>query len=370
LNRLRSLLASLALVTTSLVVCLLVIEGGLRLFWTGYYLKNPGGYARPSATLGWENKPSVTVDYGEPEFSTLVRHNAFGFRSPEIPLEKPDGVCRVLVLGDSFTYGVGVENEETFVARIEELDPRLQVINAGVNGYGTAQELLTLTEKGLEFEPDLVIVAFFWNDVANSYKRQVARFRLEDGALIYPEPAPVDVSAGPRKIRRRYLRHSYAYRFLSDGLKTIRRNMKVALGIPIEDGDLLRPEEEEPAWELEYALLREIDRVSAENGAKTLLLLVPEQVQVQRDARVSGLRAEDYEVQDRLVAFGREAGIPVLDPRPTLVAAYEKDGVPLYYRWDRHFRANGHRLVAAAILDEIRRLDLIPCSPGSPRSSE
>jgi lysophospholipase L1-like esterase len=361
LNRLRSLLASLALITASLLVCLLVIEGGLRLFWSGYYFKNPGGYARPSATLGWENKPSATVDYGEPEFSTVVRHNSLGFRSPEIPPEKPEGVCRIVVLGDSFAYGVGVENEETFSARIEELDPRLQVINTGVNGYGTAQQLLTLAEKGLRFEPDLVIVAFFWNDVANSYKREVVRFRLEDDTLVYPEPAPVAVSSGPRKIRRPWLRYSYAYRFLSDRIKTIRLNLKVALGIPIEDGDVLRPEERDAAWELEYALLREIDRVSRKNGAKTLLLVIPEQVQVQRDARVSGLRPEDYEVQDRLVAFGKDAGIPVLDPRPALVAAYEKDSVPVYYRWDRHFRANGHQIVAAAILEEIRRLGLVPC---------
>jgi lysophospholipase L1-like esterase len=345
----RTALLNVGLTLASIALSLAALEGGLRLFWSGYYLKEYKAYARPSPMRGWENRPSVAVDYGEPEFRTTVRHNSWGFRGPEIALEKPSGRCRVLVLGDSFAYGVGVENDETFSAVLEQMEPRLQVLNAGVNGYGTAQELLFLVEKGTDFSPDLVIVSFFWNDVANSYKRPFA------------QEAPQRFASTKH---RAYLRHSYAYRFLSDRLKLLRYEAKVAFGVPVEESELLRQEEVEPAWNLEFALLGEIDRVARLHGARTLVAVIPEQVQVQPDQQVMGLRPEDYAVQNRLVRFGHASEVPILDLLPALQETYQRDSVALYYSRDRHLRANGHRIVARRILQEIRRLKLVPCLRG------
>ncbi len=368
----KTALINLGVLLASILVCLVALEVGLRLFWSGYYVKEPKGYVQWSPMRGWENRPSVRTDYGEPEFRTTVIHNSWGFRGPEVTRANPEGRCRALVLGDSFTYGVGVENDETFSARMEQMEPRLQALNTGVNGYGTSQELMLLVEKGLDFSPDLVIVAFFWNDVANTYLRSFPVFSLENGTLRYPtaevEPAPR--GTWPRERHRRFLRHSYAYRFLSDRIKLLRYRTKILLGIPVEDSELLRPEEIEPAWELELALLREIARLARERGATTLVALIPEQVQVQPDVNVIGLRPEDYTVQDRLIDFGRRSRIPVLDLLPALREAYERDRVPLYYLRDRHLRANGHRIVAQRILEEIRRLELVPCLRAEVAQSE
>ena len=106
--------------------------------------------------------------------------------------------------------------------------------------------------------------------MANSYKRPLAAFRLEDGELRYPpSPAaePTASVASPSR-RRAYLRRSYAYRFLSDRLKLLRYHVRSALGIPVEDSELLRPEELGPAWELELALLSEIARVAKSRSAR------------------------------------------------------------------------------------------------------
>ncbi|MEE8556340.1 MAG: hypothetical protein V3T14_00465, partial [Myxococcota bacterium] len=148
---------------------------------------------------------------------------------------------------------------------------------------------------------------------------------------------------------------------LSDRIKLVRYEVKNAFGLPVEDGELLRPEEIEPAWALLDALLVEIARLAQGQGAKVLVAIIPEQLQVQSDVRVIGLEPSDYEIQERLTALGEIRGIPTLDLLPHLSEAYERDGDPLYYRQDRHLRANGHRLVAQRLLEEIRRLELVSC---------
>lgn len=354
-------IAKLLLLSGSLAITLVVFELGLRLFWGGYYLKAARAYAQPDALLGWANRPNIRMQYGEPEFVTTVEHNEWGFRGPAVAKQKPGDRYRILVLGDSFAYGVGVEGDETFSARLEQLDPRLEVINTGVNGYGTSQELLLLREKGLAFRPDLIIVSYFWNDVANSYTRPVAHFELREDELRYPTPAVSSPQTNRVPSRRRpWLRHSYLYRFASDRTKTLRFHAKLALRIPIEDGELLRPEQQDAAWQLEFALLREIDRLAREADAAMLLVVIPEQVQVQPDVRVTGLVATDYEIQERLERLCDTAGIPMLDLLPALRASYARDGEPLYYHRDRHLRANGHALSASLIYEKIRSLGFIP----------
>lgn len=339
------------------------LEVGLRVLWDGFYLKEPKSYAAPDAVRGWKNRPNAKVDYGEPEFSIVVEHNSLGYRSPEISREKPPGRFRILALGDSMTYGIGVENDETFCAVLGQLDPRLEVINAGANGYGTSQELLVLREEGLGLRPDLVLVAFFWNDLGDSYTREFPAFSFEDGELVYPKPLSdaklARAEALPRKRPVQYaLRHSYAYRFLSDRIKIVRYAAKDALGVAVEEADV--PEEERrAAWDLEFALLREIDRLGRGIGAETLIVIIPDQVQVESDVRVVGLLAEEYEIQAKLLDFAKRSGIPALDLLQTLRSAYELEGVPLYYRYDRHMKAHAHAITARAIYAEIERLGLL-----------
>jgi hypothetical protein len=158
------------------------------------------------------------------------------------------------------------------------------------------------------------------------------------------------------------LRHSYAYRFLSDGAKTLRFAVKDLLGVPLDDVSLT-DDKREPAWELQLALLAEIDRLARAKGIPTLLLIIPDQLQVQTDARVLGIQPADYEVQERLLEFSRRTGMPALDLRAPLRAAYERDRVALYYPRDRHLNAIGHAIVGQALLEEIERLGLRPAAP-------
>jgi lysophospholipase L1-like esterase len=298
--------------------------------------------------------------YGEAEFHVDVTHNALGFRGPEVSPAKPPGGIRVLMLGDSFTYGIGVADDESFSARLEALDPRLEVLNTGVNGYGTAQELLLLRDQGLALDPDVVIVNFFWNDVGNNFGRKFPLFELKAGELVWPEPMVVD-EVQPAPKRRQWLRHSYVYRFVSDRLKILSYRLKLLLNIPLETRDFVLNYEREAAWQLTGALIRAIRDEAASVGAHRR----------RRDPRSGAGRVrrerarvepEEYAVQERVRAICEPLRIPVIDLIPALREEFELAGQGLYYPKDRHLKARGHTAVARALQAELGRLGLLPAA--------
>jgi lysophospholipase L1-like esterase len=105
------------------------------------------------------------------EFRTRVVTNELGFREPRLPGPKPDGTTRIVALGDSFTHGYGVEEDEAFPRVLEELldehdeRRRYEVINLGVPGSCPLDYEANLRDVGLAYEPDLVVVSVMGNDV-------------------------------------------------------------------------------------------------------------------------------------------------------------------------------------------------------------
>lgn len=95
--------------------------------------------------------------------------NSVGLRNTD-ELNKDASVTRILAIGDSFTYGFYVHNEEAYPARLEEVleqttDRRYQVLNGGVPGYTLQDELAYLNEKGLALNPDIVVLGVYTNDI-------------------------------------------------------------------------------------------------------------------------------------------------------------------------------------------------------------
>ena len=90
--------------------------------------------------------------------------NSEGMRDRERSRAKPAGVRRIAVLGDSFTFGYGVEGDAVWTVVLERLLPGTEVLNFGVGGYSTQDEAAVLEHKVLDFAPDLVLVAYTLND--------------------------------------------------------------------------------------------------------------------------------------------------------------------------------------------------------------
>jgi len=117
---------------------------------------------------GWFHEPNSEDTFIKPGFAQHVRINFQGLRERPIPYEKPDGIFRVLVIGDSSVVSFEVPPESVFTRlaedRLRTNDYPVEFVNAGVRGYGTDQALLLLEEEGLKYEPDLVLYKWTNND--------------------------------------------------------------------------------------------------------------------------------------------------------------------------------------------------------------
>ena len=100
-----------------------------------------------------------------------VTTNSLGLRNKEISVKKPAGVIRILILGDSYTFGVYVDNNSTYPSVLERSlsgdGYKVQVINAGyADGFEADEQFVWLVNRGLEFEPDIIVYGFFvGNDI-------------------------------------------------------------------------------------------------------------------------------------------------------------------------------------------------------------
>ena len=183
-------------IALGVIAALILLEVTLRVLGVGArdvftvnveeYRAIPGIYAPDQTFTGREIQ----------ELPYPVRINSLGYRGDELPIDKPKGELRIFMTGDSFIYGDFVSNEETFPAQLESNLRRtcsnVRVINAGLRG-GSIIGQAALIERGLQMDPDLVILNFFENDIedmANPLWDGIARNRIAKSqfplSILYP----------------------------------------------------------------------------------------------------------------------------------------------------------------------------------------
>ena len=137
---------------------------------------------------GWSPRP----DYQSQD----IRINSQGIRADrDYALEKDPQRLRVLFVGDSFTWGEDVGNDDTFAARLEKFNPTVESLNLGVHGFGTDQQLIRLRRDGLPYQPDVVILGFYEGNlnrnVLSFRDYGKPRFELQDSELVLlNQPVP------------------------------------------------------------------------------------------------------------------------------------------------------------------------------------
>jgi lysophospholipase L1-like esterase len=139
--------------------------------------------------LGWAHQPGQESIFETQQFRTSVRINQAGLRDREHTYARSNDVKRILVIGDSFAWGYGVEESDRFSQRLEAA-LNVEVINAGVSGYSTDQELLWLRNEGIKYDFDLVILQMAGNDIGDNDQQLVhtiyykPQFVLQGGQLV------------------------------------------------------------------------------------------------------------------------------------------------------------------------------------------
>lgn len=349
--RARRLLLGLALAT-------IAGELGLRA-WDAVRGRRTGSLydevAFSTGAAGWHRfkmRPgtlTVPERYGDIEY----RFNRAGYRDRD-----HDASSRrrtIVLLGDSVTFGLGVEQEEIYAHRLqEELSRRFpgayEVANLAMWSYHTRDELAALEEDGLALAPGLVVLQFYMND-----------FALPPADW---KPAPLPLAARLRGLRNQLLYSSNLYRRLHQLaygaayalVHDLRRQRFPERLNRLEPESKRRyleafaDDDEVPA----LMALRAIAGRSAGHGARFALLLSPDEVQLY-DAQ--------YDVINRrMETFAAAHGLPFIDLLPVLRAAPDRhrlflDGV--------HLSSYGHELVAAHLASELAARGLLPPSPAA-----
>lgn len=183
-------LAPLVLLLASLAVAAGMLEIALRVLpidVTSFH--SIASFTVYDPVLGWRLAPTRTVVFRGAHFAVRVEHNAEGLRDEHYDYARRPGRRRVLVLGDSVAWCWGVEHEQCFTERVERALADTDVIDAGVPGWSTAQELLFYEREGRRYAPDVVVLVVSPNDPDDNVDHRGPRFHLDAGRLAY-DPAP------------------------------------------------------------------------------------------------------------------------------------------------------------------------------------
>jgi len=256
---------------------LVLIEAGLRCLPIGPRVYEPrryephGGVPFTQLTSGSISFPAYQPNttfwsvydpagderkYLEAGGKVKYRINSAGFRGSEIPIARSAGCLRVVCLGDSLTFGEGVHEEDAYPARLEKIlrarmpGRTVQVINAGVQAYGTREEVSLFLLRGLPFKPDVVTLGFFLNDVV-PFEETI---RQNEAAMKAP---PMSAAARVSRIREIFERRELARERQAQLERSIRR------GFQSED------------WEICKGLLRTMQDQSRASGFRFIVLILP-----------------------------------------------------------------------------------------------
>jgi len=353
----KNLLVSLAAV----VLFFAVFEATLRIF----YISSAAELYAPDAELERKLAPSHHALVRARDFEMVVQTNALGLRDAEVGEKRP-GVKRVLVLGDSYPFGYGVKQAEAFPARLEEsLQSRgktVEVINAGVFGWGPDQELIWLRREGVKLKPDVVVIAFYvGNDAIDSFTKKF--FVVEEGKLKRVKPLLSGEELNALEFRSFLRKNFLVYAFLSEQVRTILAARAASgEGVALNEFEMLRKDyspDIEAGMEVSQAVVAEMARVSREAGAEPLLVVIPTQMQYDGEKweavrRQFGLESNGFDLEkpdQALQGFARGQGLAVLDLLPALKEARQAGALNLPV--DGHWNAAGHEVAAEALASAL-----------------
>jgi lysophospholipase L1-like esterase len=355
LNRVNQILA----LAVSLLFVALVFEGGLRLF--GFTPRRTMNQF--DSELGWVKTPSTSLRRHTSEFDVTLRTNSRGLREDEsVGYEKPDGVTRILLDGDSFALGYTVERADTLsqliAERLRSEGRDVQVINGGTEGYSTDQEVLWLMKEGVKYSPDVVILQMFENDIYwNGQDRYLRYPKPKLRADLPPRIALKGVLPLPDPGPEPWLERHSALGNLLGGLVSAPQ-VPMLSGphpIPAEWGVRIRDDDAADGWPETRAALRAFRAVTEDMHAKPLVLVIPEKAQVDPNARraiadvIANPAYDPNRPYNGMVAAAKAAGLPVVDTLPAMVAASDGGAHQLYFGRDWHTNAVGNRVLAKEV---------------------
>jgi hypothetical protein len=319
-------------------------------------------HSRYDAELGWVHEPDRRHPdiYGPGRTLTI---NSQGFRATqEYTPHVPDGLSRVLCLGDSFTLGFGVDDSHTFVSRMDALCDGLQTVNMGQGGYGLDQDWLWYARDGGQLQADVVLLSFIEADLYRMQKEVFTGYpkphlSVIDGELV-KDNVPVPQIWGEYAFERQV-------RGFLDGLALSRIARPEPESIlefqPVEPD--MSEVEALVMFELAETIIAELNALCEQRGSKLVVAYIPTK-------KLLYLRKKTR-IQRWAGRFTRENEIPFVDLVPVF-ENMELSAMLELFLIDNHFDVAGNELVARGLLEGLREVlpEAVPCEPLPPLETE
>lgn len=372
-------------ILVSLLMAVGVFEGGLRLIGLGP-TKTLNEF---HPTLGWAKRTETTTTRSTSEFDVTFDVNALGLRDdPMDSPAKPAGTFRVVALGDSFTLGFTVEREDLFVDQLERYwnaqGRQVDVINTGTEGYSTDQEALWLLENGEAYEPDLVLLFpydndLYWNGQTEYFGKDKPRFDSE-GNLDHAGPFPAPEEGG---LSKKLAITTFTGKLFGGGPQG--HSYKPAAShreILKEFAPLILPPEGfvTDAVTRTRGALRALKKKCDELGARLVVAPIPSHSAIDADyadkfgpgalgiTDPSAWRADNP--VDTMIELCRLEDIDSLDCRAALKDAMGSTGESMYYQRDWHLNPAGNLAFSTFLAAELDRLGVFPATQAKKQEAD
>ena len=307
--------------------------------------------------LGWKLKPYYVGVEKNNEFEIEYKTNNFGFRDEDFLF---DDKQKIFFLGDSFTFGEGVERQEILSALLEEKFSRFDVMNLGVPGYGTDQELLLLQQLGPEFKPKIIVINYLVENIKRN-ENQFRRLSNPSTGLDYEKPkfAVVEdtlVLLNSPTTRPEFLEELLKGNNTSSFTDTLKKCYSCVFfyqrtknlfhweqKIDIYSVDY---EANSSSWLLTKKILEQMKTEADSLNAHFLIVVIP----LQNDVVFYPDQKLSYQL--RFEEMARE-GYIIVDLTQVLVEQYRTTGVNPYYSIDSHWNSVGQKIASNVITSYI-----------------
>ena len=366
----------------SAAFALLAVEAGLRIFHPVPFVTEVNMYFIADAHTGYRLQPNSVGRFVD---NIEAKSNSWGHRDDDASQAKRDGVFRILVLGDSFTAGVNVRQEEAYPQVVERLlkarlGDTVEVVNAGVGGWQPFQYAQYYEYYGAKFNPDLILIGFFvGNDTYDQMRSieeastAVAGRRVGRTEALSPFIG-AKVWIYERSHTARLVMSTVAGQALPSGLTFRRKNCTdfTAQFLVTQTQRLQNHLPKDPGVEtLANNAVSQVARIRAQAGMRAIpvvVAMIPDENQINGELRGRIVKegtpdAYDFDMpQSMLVGMFRKTGIDeVID----LLPAFRRSGTCMYMN-DTHWTPEGHALAAQVLAERLESHVRLRGAAGNP----
>ena len=357
------------LVSVSTAITYFIVD-----FAAGYFLITPlSPQLVPDPVRHHKLVPNAYAKFQQEDFSYVQRNNKFGLRGGDLSLEKPDSTIRILMLGDSFTMGKGVEDNETFSYLLDRAlnqetiscmsdSSRVEVLNAGVDSYTPLLGYLYLSNELADFSPDLIFYNLDNSDLVQEAAYRAASVTDETGAIIAVPGSRSERSLSTRfrywiennlyvtRLALFYVNKWMGHKDLSVRGVVERANAEILAHTLTKD-----KKDRTRQWANILDSLNLMNDFAERIGAEFVVSIYPWAHQVSEgewtEGRGAFLAPDDHAIVDYdeiILDKLRESNIQAFSLYSSF-RNYEGNEM-LYFENDMHFTAEGHRLMAEGII--------------------